>query len=172
MDNFSLFDNRSRWRFSLKEANMNKIKGFVRKLVVLTLAVVSVFTFSVFPSFAAELNHSANKAESVSTGAVLRRSDKLVAYEQAEIYSDGAIKVHLNSTIWGGYLKLSASGGSGSIVNVSVVFPDGSPHVIGVCTSNGNSAISEHYMHLPKGDYTFYLDGFDHYFALASIYNS
>lgn len=152
---------------------MNKIKGFVRKLVVLTLAVVSVFTFSVFPSFAAKLNHSANKAESVSTGAVLRRSSaKLVAYNQAEIYSSGTLTVHLDRTVLGGYLKLTASGGQGNIVSVSVRTPDGHAYAMGSCGSDGAASAIKNITYLPKGDYTFYLDGFDHYYALACIYNS
>lgn len=151
---------------------MNKIKGFVRKFAALVLAVVSIFSFSVAPTYAAELSQSSKATETVSSDAILRRSSKLVEYEQAEVYSDGSIKVHLSSTIWGGFLELTASGGTGRIVNVSVKFPDGSQHILGACASNGTSAISENFMHLPKGDYTFYLDGSDHYFALACIYNS
>ena len=152
---------------------MGKFKGLVRKLVVFALAVVSVFTLSVSPSFAAELNNSADTVENVSDDAVLRRSSaKLVAYEQAEVYSNGTITVHLDKTIWGGYLKLTASGGQGKLVDVSVITPDGDTYAMGSCPSDGEVSVTRTFMHLPKGDYTFYLDGFDHYYALACIYNS
>ena len=151
---------------------MNKIKGFVRKFAALVLAVVSIFSFSVAPTYAAELSQSSKATETVSNDAILRRSKKLVAYEQAEINSDGTVTVHLNSSIWGGYLELTASGGQGRIVNVSVKLPDGSTQLLGACASDGSASTGVHYyFHLPKGDYIFYLDGSDHYYALACIYN-
>ena len=151
---------------------MNKIKGLVRKFAALVLAVVSIFSFSVAPTYAAELSQSSKATETVSNDAILRRSKKLVAYEQAEINSDGTVTVHLNSSIWGGYLELTASGGQGRIVNVSVKLPDGSTQLLGACASDGSASTGVHYyFHLPKGDYIFYLDGSDHYYALACIYN-
>jgi len=151
---------------------MNKLKGFVRKFVALVLGVVSIFSFSVAPTFAAEIPHVASVTESTGNNVVLRRSMKLVAYDQAEIYSSGTVKVHLNSSIWGGYLQLTASGGQGKIVNVSVKFPDGSTQALGACASDGSASTGyEYYYYLPKGDYIFYVDGFDHYYALACIYN-
>ena len=172
MDNFSLFDNRSRWRFSLKEANMNKIKGLVRRFVALVVTIFSIFTLSVAPTYAAEIPQVASVTESTGNNVVLRRSMNLVAYNQAEIYSRGTVTVHLNKTIWGGYVELTASGGEGRIVNVSVRFPDGSNEILGACASDGSASTGTRYFfYLPKGDYTFYADGIDHYFALACIYN-
>ena len=152
---------------------MNKLKGLVRKFAVLALAIVSIFSFSVVPTFAAEIPQPSKATETVSSGAVLKRSAKLVAYEQAEIYSSGTITVHLNSAIWGGALELTASGGTGRIVNVSVKLPDGSTQPLAACASDGSASTGFHsYFYLPKGDYIFYLDGSDHYFALACIYNT
>lgn len=151
---------------------MNKIKGFVRKFAALVLAVVSIFSFSVAPTYAAELSQSSKATETVSSGAILRRSKKLVAYDQGHIDGSGTITVHLDSTLWGGYIELTASGGSGRIVNVSVRFPDGGYQVLGACASDGSASTGTHfYFHLPKGDYTFYLDGIDSYYALGCIYN-
>ena len=144
---------------------MNKIKGFVRKFAALVLAVVSIFSFSLSPTYAAELSQSSKATESTGNNVVLRRSMKLVAFNQAEVYSKGTVSVYLDSSIWGGYLALTASGGSGEVVNVSVKFPDGSTQAIGA------SSISQYYFHLPKGNYTFYADGIDHFYALACIYN-
>ena len=152
---------------------MNKIKGFARRIVVLALSIVSLFSFSVVPTYAAEIPQVASVTESTGNNVVLRRSKKLVAYEQAEINSDGTVTVHLNSSIWGGYLELTASGGQGRIVNVSVKLPDGSTQLLGACASDGSASTGVHYyFHLPKGDYIFYLDGSDHYYALACIYNN
>lgn len=150
---------------------MNKIKGFTRKFAALVLAVVSIFSFSLSPTYAAELSQSSKATESTGNNVVLRRSMKLVAFNQAEVYSKGTVSVYLDSSIWGGYLALTASGGSGEVVNVSVKFPDGSTQAIGACISNGASSISQYYFHLPKGNYTFYADGIDHFYALACIYN-
>ena len=152
---------------------MNKFKGFARRIVVLALSIVSLFSFSVVPTYAAEIPQVASVTESTGNNVVLRRSKKLVAYDQAEIYSSGTVKVHLNSSIWGGYLELTASGGQGRIVNVSVKLPDGSTQLLGACASDGSASTGVHYyFHLPKGDYIFYLDGSDHYYALACIYNN
>lgn len=152
---------------------MNKLKGLVRKFAVLALAIVSIFSFSVVPTYAAEIPQAASVTESTGNNVVLRRSKKLVAYEQAEINSDGTITVHLDSTIWGGYLELTASGGTGRVVNVSVRFPDGSTQLLGACASDGSASTGTHYyLHLPKGDYTFYMDGSDHYYALAYIFDN
>ena len=150
---------------------MNKLKGLVRKFAVLALAIVSIFSFSVVSTFAAEIPQPSKTTEIVSSDAILRRSTKLVAFNQAEVNSMGTVIVHLDKTIWGGYLKLTASGGEGRIVNVSVRFPDGSNEILGACASDGSAAISGYFLYLPKGDYTFYTDGIDHYFALACIYN-
>ena len=151
---------------------MNKIKGFVRKFAALVLAVVSIFSFSLSPTYAAELSQSSKATETVSSGAILRRSSKLVDYNQAEIYSQGTITLHLDSAIIGGYIKVEAYGGQGKIVNVSVRFPDGSSQLLGPCASDGSASTgSQYYFYLPKGDYTFYMDGTDHYFAVAYIYN-
>ena len=151
---------------------MNKIKGFVRKFAALVLAVVSIFSFSVAPTYAAELSQSSKATETVSSDAILRRSNRLVGYEQAEINSDGIITVHLDSAIWGGYIELTASGGTGRIVNVSVRFPNGSNQLLGACASDGSASTGlDYYPYLPKGDYTFYMDGSDHYYALACIYD-
>ena len=151
---------------------MNKLKGLVRKFAALALAIVSIFSFNVAPTYAAEPSQPSKATETVSSGAILKGAAKLVEYEQAEIYSDGIITVHLNSSIWGGYLKVTASGGTGNVVNVSVKFPDGSLQVLGACASDGSSSTgATYYVHLPKGDYTFYLDGIDHYIALACIYD-
>ena len=172
MDNFSLFDNRSRWRFSLKEANMNKIKGLVRRFVALVVTISSIFSLSVAPTYAAEIPQVASVTESTGNNVVLRRSMNLVAYNQAEIYSYGTVTVHLDKTVWGGYLELTASGGSGKVVNVSVRTPDGSSISLGACASDGSASTgTRYYIYLPKGDYVFYADGFDHFFALACIYN-
>lgn len=152
---------------------MNKLKGLVRKFAVLALAIVSIFSFSVVPTFAAEIPQPSIATETVSNNTILKKSAELVAFDQAEIYSDGIVVVHLDKTIWGGHLKLTASGGTGRIVNVSVKFPDGSLQVLGACASDGSASTGIHnYFHLPKGDYTFYLDGSDHYFALACIYDN
>ena len=151
---------------------MNKIKGLVRKFAALVLAVVSIFSFSLSPTYAAELSQSSKATETVSSGAILRRSKKLVESGQAYINGSGAITVHLNSTLWGGYLELTASGGRGEVVNVSVKFPDGSIQVLGPCSSDGAASTGTNfYFHLPKGDYTFYMEGIDSYYALACIYN-
>ena len=172
MDNFSLFDNRSRWRFSLKEANMNKIKGLVRRFVALVVTISSIFSLSVAPTYAAEIPQVASVTESTGNNVVLRRSMNLVAYNQAEIYSKGTVTVHLDKTVWGGYLELTASGGSGEVVNVSVRTPDGSSIYLGACASDGSASTgTRYYIYLPKGDYVFYADGLDHFFALACIYN-
>ena len=151
---------------------MNKIKGLVRKFAALVLAVVSIFSFSVVPTFAAEIPHVASVTESTGNNVVLRRSMRLVAFNQAEINGKGTVTVHLDKTIWGGYLELTASGGHAEIVNVSVKFPDGSNEILGACASDGSASTGTRYFfYLPKGDYTFYADGIDHYFALACIYN-
>jgi len=151
---------------------MNKIKGFARRIVVLALSIVSLFSFSVVPTFAAEIPHVASVTESTGNNVVLRRSMNLVAYNQAEIYSYGTVTVHLDKTVWGGYLELTASGGSGKVVNVSVRTPDGSSISLGACASDGSASTgTRYYIYLPKGDYVFYADGFDHFFALACIYN-
>ena len=151
---------------------MNKIKGFVRKFAALVLAVVSIFSFSVAPTYAADLSQSSKATETVSSGAILRRSARVVDYEQAEIYSRGTITIHLDSAILGGYLEVGTYGGQGNVVNVSVRFPDGSSQLIGASFSNGSASTGRHYyIYLPKGDYTFYMDGIDHYFAIAYIYN-
>ena len=172
MDNFSLFDNRSRWRFSLKEANMNKIKGLVRRFVALVVTIFSIFTLSVAPTYAAEIPQVASVTESTGNNVVLRRSMRLVAFNQAEINGKGTVTVHLDKTIWGGYIELTASGGHAEIVNVSVKFPDGSNEILGACASDGSASTGTRYFfYLPKGDYMFYADGIDHYFALACIYN-
>lgn len=151
---------------------MNKFKGLVRRIVVLALSIVSLFSFSVVPTFAAEVPQAASVAESTDNNVVLRRSMKLVAFNQAEINGKGTVSVHLDKTIWGGYLELTASGGHAEIVNVSVKFPDGSNEILGACASDGSASTGTRYFfYLPKGDYTFYADGIDHYFALACIYN-
>ena len=151
---------------------MNKLKGLVRKFAVLALAVVSIFSFSVVPTFAAEIPHVASVTESTGNNVVLRRSMRLVAFNQAEINGKGTVTVHLDKTIWGGYLELTASGGHAEIVNVSVKFPDGSNEILGACASDGSASTGTRYFfYLPKGDYMFYADGIDHYFALACIYN-
>ena len=151
---------------------MNKIKGLVRKFAALVLAVVSIFSFSVVPTFAAEIPQPSKTTEIVSSDAILRRSTKLVAFNQAEVNSMGTVIVHLDKTIWGGYLELTASGGHAEIVNVSVKFPDGSNEILGACASDGSASTGTRYFfYLPKGDYMFYADGIDHYFALACIYN-
>ena len=151
---------------------MNKIKGFARRIVVLALSIVSLFSFSVVPTYAAEIPQVASVTESTGNNVVLRRSKKLVESGQAYINGSGAITVHLNSTLWGGYLELTASGGRGEVVNVSVKFPDGSIQVLGPCSSDGAASTGTNfYFHLPKGDYTFYMEGIDSYYALACIYN-
>lgn len=151
---------------------MNKIKGFVRKFAALVLAVVSIFSFSLSPTYAAELSQSSKATESTGNNVVLRRSMRLVAFNQAEINGKGTVTVHLDKTIWGGYLELTASGGHAEIVNVSVKFPDGSNEILGACASDGSASTGTRYFfYLPKGDYMFYADGIDHYFALACIYN-
>lgn len=151
---------------------MNKIKGFVRKFAALVLAVVSIFSFSLSPTYAAELTQSTIETENVENDTILRRSKRLVAYDQGHIDGSGIITVHLDSTLWGGYIELTASGGHGDVVNVSVRFPDGSIQVLGACSSDGAASTGTHfYFHLPKGDYTFYMEGTDSYYALGCIYN-
>ena len=151
---------------------MNKLKGLVRKFAVLALAIVSIFSFSVVPTYAAENPHATSVTESTGNNVVLRRSTKLVNCEQAHISGSGIVTVHLDSTLWGGYLELTASGGSGEVVNVHVKFPNGTYQNLGACASDGSVSTGLHYyFHLPKGDYTFYMDGFDSYYALACIYN-
>lgn len=148
---------------------MNKLKGLVRKFAVLALAIVSIFSFSVAPTYAAELSQSTGSTENV---ALSSRSPSIINCEQAYIYASGSITVNLNSSIWGGYLKLTASGGSGEVVNVHVKFPDGSYQNLGPCASDGSASTGYHYyLHLPKGNYTFYMDGVDNYYAFAGIYN-
>ena len=151
---------------------MNKIKGLVRKFAALVLAVVSIFSFSLSPTYAAELSQSSKATESTGNNVVLRRSTKLVNCNQAHISGSGIVTVHLDSTMWGGYLELTASGGSGEVVNVHVKFPNGTYQNLGACASDGSVSTGLHYyFHLPKGDYTFYMDGIDSYYALACIYN-
>ena len=119
-----------------------------------------------------EIPQVASVTESAGNNVVLRRSMRLVAFNQAEINGKGTVTVHLDKTIWGGYLELTASGGHAEIVNVSVKFPDGSNEILGACASDGSASTGTRYFfYLPKGDYMFYADGIDHYFALACIYN-
>ena len=151
---------------------MNKIKGLVRRFVALVVTISSIFSLSVAPTYAAEIPQVASVTESTGNNVVLRRSMNLVAYNQAEIYSKGTVTVHLDKTVWGGYLELTASGGSGEVVNVSVRTPDGSSIYLGACASDGSASTgTRYYIYLPKGDYVFYADGLDHFFALACIYN-
>ena len=151
---------------------MNKIKGLVRRFVALVVTIFSIFTLSVAPTYAAEIPQVASVTESTGNNVVLRRSMRLVAFNQAEINGKGTVTVHLDKTIWGGYLELTASGGHAEIVNVSVKFPDGSNEILGACASDGSASTGTRYFfYLPKGDYMFYADGIDHYFALACIYN-
>ena len=124
---------------------MNKIKGLVRRFVALVVTIFSIFTLSVAPTYAAEIPQVASVTESTGNNVVLRRSMNLVAYNQAEIYSRGTVTVHLNKTIWGGYVELTASGGEGRIVNVSVRFPDGSNEILGACASDGSASTGTRY---------------------------
>ena len=150
---------------------MNKIKGFVRKFAALVLAVVSIFSFSLSPTYAAELSQSSKATETVSSGAILRRSSKLVTCNQGYINGSGVVIVHLNSTIWGGHVGVTTSGGTGEIVRISVTLPNGDTRYLGATASNGSTMDSDNFVLLPKGDYKFYLDGIDDFYAFAYINN-
>ena len=150
---------------------MNKIKGFVRKFAALVLAVVSIFSFSVAPTYAAELSQSSKATEAVSSDAILRRSSKLAACDQGYINGNGVVTVHLSSTIWGGHVGVTTSGGKGEVVRVSVTFPNDKTYYLGSTASNGSTIDSTYFALLPKGYYQFYLDGIDDFYGFAYVYN-
>ena len=152
---------------------MKTFMNLLRKATALIIAVATAVSMATVPSFAATT--STSSASVVSTGnedSIPKTSTKLMACEQMYVSGGyGELKVHLDSSLWGGYLKLTTSGGAGHIVVNSVIFPSGKKYPLNSTVSNGSSTGYEYYLYLPKGDYTFIMDGVDNFYALGCIYN-
>lgn len=142
-----------------------KVKNFLRKCVALMLTLTALLSFNAVTAFAATAETA------TANDSVIKKSAKLVAYEQGYIQMDGEVSVYLDSTIWGGILECTCSGGGGNMVDISVQFPDGSVKLLDSAPSNGAYSSSKYFYHLPKGTYTFIFDGIDNFHALCCIYD-